>query len=145
SAGDAAAPTAPEAPAPSAPVVNTAPVSGFNLGGHVLGLSGQTVDWMRVAGMSWVKKQVIWEPGNDPGGVPGMIDEAHGHGFRIMLIIVDKPQGVTVGGYSERYVAYVGGVAAKGADAIEVWNGGNIDREWGSGDINPARYTELLR
>jgi uncharacterized protein YraI len=145
SAGEAAAPAAPEAPAPGAPVVNTAPVSGFNLGGHVLGLSGQTIDWMRVAGMSWVKKQVIWEPGNDPGGVRGMIDEAHGHGFRIMLSIVGKPHRVTEGGYFEQYAAYVGGVAAQGADAIEVWNEPNIDREWASGDINPARYTELLR
>lgn len=130
---------------PSENIVNTAPVRGFNLGGHILGFSGQTIDWMRVAGMTWVKKQVIWEPGNDPGGVKGMIDEAHGHGFRILLSVVGKPHRVTESGYFEAYAAYVGGVAALGVDAIEVWNEPNIDREWASGDINPARYTELLR
>lgn len=145
SSGDAATVTPDTPSSPDIPVANTAPVAGFNLGGHVLGLSGQTIDWMRVAGMSWVKKQVLWEPGNDPSGVRGMIDEAHGHGFRIMLSIVGKPHRVTEGGYFEAYAAYVGGVAGQGADAIEVWNEPNIDREWASGDINPARYTELLR
>ncbi|KXK13770.1 MAG: hypothetical protein UZ15_CFX003003243, partial [Chloroflexi bacterium OLB15] len=47
-------------------------------------------------------------------------------------------------GYFDQYAAFVGGVAAQGADAIEVWNEMNIDREWPSGSINPALYTQLL-
>jgi hypothetical protein len=39
----------------------------------------------------------------------------------------------------------VGDLAAQGADAIEIWNEMNIDREWPAGQINPASYTELLR
>ncbi len=35
--------------------------------------------------------------------------------------------------------------AALGADAIEVWNEPNIDREWQAGQISPTRYTEMLR
>jgi hypothetical protein len=31
-----------------------------------------------------------------------------------------------------------------GADAIEVWNEMNIDREWPSGSISPQSYTQLL-
>lgn len=141
--GSAPAESAPAAP--DIPVVNTAPVRGFNLGGHVRNLSENTANWMRVAGMSWVKKQVVWEPGNDPGGVSGLINEAHGQGFRILLSIVGKPDKVNDPGYFEAYAAYVGGVAALGADAIEVWNEPNIDREWAAGSINPAHYTELLR
>src|SRR5690606_11047906 len=108
SAGDAAPadPAAPEAPAPGAPAVNTAPDSVYNPGSQWLGPSGQIVDWLRVAGLSCVKIQVIWEPGNAPGGGRGMCDDAHGHGFRIMLSIVGKPHRVTEGGYFEQYAAY---------------------------------------
>src|SRR5690606_37521254 len=80
-----AAPSAPEeAPAEGAAaipevVVNVAPVSGFNLGGHVKGLSSNTVSAMRRAGMSWVKKQFRYS-GQEPSAVAGMINEAHGSG-----------------------------------------------------------------
>ncbi len=35
-------------------------------------------------------------------------------------------------------------MAGLGADAIEVWNEQNIDREWPGGSIDPGRYTQLL-
>ncbi len=35
-------------------------------------------------------------------------------------------------------------MAAAGADAIEVWNEPNIDREWPNGQVNGANYTQLL-
>src|SRR5512135_3107773 len=35
-------------------------------------------------------------------------------------------------------------MAAAGADAIEVWNELNIDREWPTGQVNGASYTQLL-
>ncbi|RME36221.1 MAG: hypothetical protein D6793_06125, partial [Thermoflexia bacterium] len=35
-------------------------------------------------------------------------------------------------------------LAAAGADAIEVWNEPNIDREWQAGFISPEAYTRLL-
>src|SRR5207253_6635129 len=47
-------------------------------------------------------------------------------------------------GYQGNYAAYVGGLAAQGADAIEIWNEMNIDREWKTGAINPATYVSLL-
>ncbi len=123
----------------------SSPVRGFNLGAHISGLSGQTIDWMRVAGMSWVKRQVKWYPGNDPAGLRGMIDEAHAAGFRLLVSVVGEPSRVTEPGYFDQYAAYVGGVAAQGIDAIEVWNEPNIDREWASGAISGANYTELLK
>ncbi len=40
---------------------------------------------------------------------------------------------------------FLGGVAALGPDAIEIWNEQNIDREWPSGEINPQTYvTQML-
>lgn len=126
------------------PIVSTSPVSGFNLGGHVSGYGENTFNWMRVAGMTWLKKQVRWEPGNSPDGVRGLIEGAHASGFKILLGIVGDGGRVNDGGYMDAYAEYVGGVAAIGADAIEVWNEPNIDREWAAGSINPASYTTLL-
>ncbi|MCU0464095.1 MAG: SH3 domain-containing protein [Anaerolineae bacterium] len=149
--GGVAAPSAPSAPADgtttTAPpvVVSTSPVTGFNYGAHVAGLSEPTVGWMRVAGMTWAKRQVKWYPGNDPAGLRGMIDEAHNAGLRLLVSIVGEPGRVTEPGYFDQYAAYAAGVAAQGVDAIEVWNEPNIDREWASGAISGALYTELLR
>ena len=36
-------------------------------------------------------------------------------------------------------------MAALGADAIEVWNEPNLDRSWPQGEIDPVKYTDLLR
>jgi hypothetical protein len=148
-AADVQAP--PEAPSdttgssPAPANVRPAATGAFNLGGHIRYFSDNTFNFMRTAGMSWIKTQVRWEPGADPNGPGGMIDSAHGNGFKIVLGIVGNAGRVNEPGYFEAYAQYVAGVAARGADAIEVWNEPNIDREWASGSIDPARYTELLR
>jgi hypothetical protein len=51
---------------------------------------------------------------------------------------------VTQSGFEENFANWVAGLAAAGADAIEVWNEPNIDREWQVGHISPQAYTELL-
>lgn len=131
------------APMP-APVVSSSPVSGFGYGGHVRGLDDFTVNYMRIAGMSWAKYQIRYYQGDNPAGLAGLINDAHGKGFRILLGIVGVPYQVNNGGYFESYAGYVGGAAALGADAIEVWNEMNLDREWPNGQIDPGRYTQLL-
>ncbi|MCK6578961.1 MAG: hypothetical protein L6Q98_12730 [Anaerolineae bacterium] len=137
------APPAADAPpadaAPAAPVVNTAPVRGFQYGGHIAGLSAPTVSHMRAAGMTWVKRQV--RPFQDYSGV---INEAHANGFRILLGVVGNGN-PNDDGFLDAYAGSVAQAAAQGADAIEVWNEPNIDREWPAGTISPERYTELLR
>lgn len=145
------APTSPDqaAAAPAAalpPAVNAAPPPrGFGLGGHIAGYDERSINYMRQAGMTWVKKQVRHSPGQSPADLAGLINEAHGHGFRILLGIVGVSRDfINQQGYFEDYAAFVGGVAALGADAIEVWNEPNIDREWPNGSIDPARYTQLL-
>jgi uncharacterized protein YraI len=139
----ASAPAA-DAPAgaPAAPVVSTAPISGFSYGGHIASLNDGTIQRMREAGMTWIKTQVRYRPGVD---VTGIINAAHGAGFRILLGIVGDPAQVMDGGYQDAFAAYLGSVAAAGADAIEVWNEPNIDREWPSGSISAQAFTGLLR
>jgi hypothetical protein len=116
---------------------------GFELGGHVDGFGYP--DQMRYAGMWWVKRQVRYSLGDDPNNVGWMIDQAHGAGFKILLGIVGHTWEMGAGDYFDQYAAFVGGVAARGADAIEVWNEMNIDREWPSGQISAGSYTDLLR
>lgn len=140
SAPAASAPAA--AAPPSAPVVSTAPISGFSYGGHIANLSDATIQRMREAGMTWIKKQVRYQPGVD---VTGIINAAHGAGFRVLLGIVGDPAQVMDPGYQDAFAAYLGSVAAAGADAIEVWNEPNIDREWPAGSISPQAFTGLLR
>jgi len=127
-----------------APVQSLAPMSGFAYGGHVSGFGGDTVSNMQRAGMTWVKKQIRYGDGQDASDAAGMIQDAHGKGFRILLGIVGQPSQLSSPGYNDRYAAYVASAAAAGADAIEVWNEPNIDREWPNGAINPASYTALL-
>lgn len=126
------------------PVVSTAPVTGFSYGGHVADFSNYAADVMRGAGMTWVKRQYRYSQGQDPGVLSGMINDAHARGFRILIGIVGHVWEVNNPGYYDQYAAFVGGAAALGADAIEVWNEQNIDREWPAGFIDPGRYTQLL-
>jgi uncharacterized protein YraI len=141
--GGGQAPAAPAAPVP-APIAGNTPISGFGYGGHVRGLDEVSVNYMRIAGMTWAKYQVRYTQGDNPAGVAGIINDAHAKGFRVLLGIVGWPYQVNNGGYYEAYASYVGGVAALGADAIEVWNEMNLDREWPTGQINAASYTQLL-
>jgi LysM repeat protein len=111
----------------------------FELGGQATGM-GQA-DRMRHAGMAWVKFQHKWSPGDDPGAVAGRISEAHNAGFKVLLSIPGANLYPAPGAIDfNAYVNFLGGVAALGPDAIEVWNEQNIDREWPAGQISPQAY-----
>ena len=142
-----AAPAAPAGDNPDLPppVAGSAAVGGFELGGHVLGINSNTISLMQRAGMKWMKIQHSYALGSDPSVVSGLINQVHGAGYKILLAIVgDETQMGDFPGYINSYSSFVGGVAALGADAIEVWNEPNIDREWPAGSINGANYTQLL-
>ena len=125
-------------------VTSTAPVRGFAYGGHVANLGDNTANVMYSAGMTWVKYQIRYVDGSDPGGWAGLINNAHARGFRVLLGVVGQnPTDVNSGGYNQRYAGYMAGLAALGADALEVWNEPNLDREWVA-PVDPARYTALL-
>lgn len=126
------------------PVPGSAATGRFELGGHVDGLTSAAVNAMRSAGMTWVKKQLPTAAGVGKG--IEFINDAHANGFKILLGVVgDKNAlGANPQAYHATYAAFVAQLASAGADAIEVWNEPNIDREWPAGQVNGANYTQLL-
>jgi spore germination protein YaaH len=122
--------------------------AGFEYGGHVTGTSSEVAaNAMRQAGMTWMKVQVGYTPGKNPGDVAGIISDAHGRGFKVLLGIVGTSGDLAAGGagYIQGYASFLGGVAALGPDAIEVWNEPNLSREWPEGAISGANYTSMLQ
>lgn len=128
-----------------APVAGSAAGGSFELGGQVLELNANTVNLAKRSGMSWVKTQLGYTLGQDPSTAAGFINAAHANGFKALLSIKgDKSQLGDYASYINSFSDFVGGVAALGVDAIEVWNEANIDREWPAGSINGGTYTQLL-
>ncbi len=129
-AGQAASP--PPAPRPVSS-------GGFELGGHIRDYGFPYADKMRYAGMTWAKVQVHY--GQDASGI---IAASHARGFKIQLSALGSPSMVTQPGFEQNFANWVAGLALAGADAIEIWNEPNIDREWQIGYISPQAYTNLL-
>lgn len=119
---------------------------GFEYGGHVNHPATGAAGAMRAAGMTWMKIQLRYSPGTDPGVAADPIATAHGAGFKILLGLVGYPNDLAAGGdgYVQGFANFVGGVAALGPDAIEVWNEANLDREWPRGQISGANYARML-
>lgn len=117
-------------------------VGGFEYGGHVTSAnSPRAISAMQSAGMSWMKVQIRY-----PQDASGTISAAHGAGFKILIGTVGNPADLGAGGsgYIQQYVSWLAGIAAAGADAIEVWNEPNIDREWPTGQISGAAFANLM-
>lgn len=129
-----------------APVAGSGATGAFELGGHVALFNDASHTAMRRAGMTWVKKQIRYNVGDNAEGlVAAYTNLAHEAGFKILLGVVGYPNQMgNFDSYIESYADFCAQVAAKGADAIEVWNEPNIDREWPNGQINGAAYTRLL-
>lgn len=138
-------PPGPGTPTPIPPTVPPPPPGGaFELGGQVFGYANAAD--MRNAGMTWAKVQVTWSLGQDAGIAQSAINEAHSEGFKVLLSIKGNPEEIRANPsqYYQNFASFLGGVAALGPDAIEVWNEQNIDREWPNGLISPQAYTEML-
>ena len=132
------------APAPAAPApASTANTSGFELGGQALSFSHP--GHMHNARMIWVKRQIKWH-GEPASNFQHVINAAKGNGFKVLLSVIGEPGQIAAnpGQYYQSYANFLAGLAAGGADAIEVWNEMNIDREWPSGSISGANYTQML-
>jgi len=137
------APTPTPAPVPTAgpgPVIVPNPGGGFALGGQTQSFSAPGV--MANAGMSWVKFQHKWRPGDSPDAVAGRIAQGHASGFKVLLSMPGHPypSSIDFGGYVE----FLRGVAAYGPDAIEIWNEMNLDFEWPAGQISPSSYVNNM-
>jgi hypothetical protein len=138
-AGDAPVANVPAGqPAPGsnpAPVVAPVVGGGFEIGGQI---NGSPFGPMKQAGMKWIKVQ------SHGGDESGAINMAHSNGFKILLSVLGDRGSVMDPNYQASYAADVAKMAAAGADAIEVWNEPNIDREWPTGQVNGGNYTQLL-
>lgn len=125
------------------PPVSAPPVASgsFELGGQTHTFANPTL--MASAGMNWVKFQHKWGPGDSPDAVAGRIQQAHANGFKVLLSIPGAntyPSSIDF----TSYVQFLGGVAALGPDAIEIWNEMNIDFEWPAGQIDPTSYVNNM-
>ena len=118
----------------------------IEIGGHVLSTgSGRTIGAMRSAGMNWMKIQSRFYH-HAHADVSGDIANAHGNGFKILVGTVGNPSELAQGGeaYLNAYTDWLARIAAQGADAIEVWNEPNLDREWPRGQISGVAYARML-
>lgn len=115
----------------------------FALGGQTFAAPIEHPDLMHNAGMSWVKYQIKWEGGSDPGYAKVLIDAAHEAQFKILLSLPGQPYPQATIEY-DKYIAYLTTVAAYQPDALEIWNEMNLDREWPKGEIDPAAYVNNM-
>ncbi len=130
-------------PETGAPPPSTANTGGFELGGQALSFAHP--GHMKNARMTWVKRQVKWH-GEPAGNFQHLIDSAHGQGFRVLLSVIGEKNQISgnPGGYYHNFANFVADLARGGADAIEVWNEMNIDREWPAGQISGSNYVQML-
>lgn len=126
------------------PVAGAGATGSFELGGHVDGLTTQAINAARQSGMTWIKKQLPTAAGVPKGYE--FIEAAQNNGFRILLGVIGDRNALAADpeGYAQDYATFVRALAEAGADAIEIWNEPNIDREWPTGQVNGANYTRLL-
>ena len=110
-------------------------IGGFEIGGQI---NGSPFGAMKRAGMTWIKVQSYG------GDESGRIAAFHNAGFKILLSVLGDHGSVMNPSYQDEYARDLANMARAGADAIEVWNEPNIDREWPAGQINGANYTQLL-
>lgn len=117
------------------------------VGGHVLHFGEAAKRAMRTAGMTWVKWQIPYHETGDLTVARDRINWSHQAGFRVLLSVTGEKLALAAGGdaYLNRYAAFLGEAAGLGADAIEVWNEMNLDREWPTGQIDPWRYAVMLQ
>lgn len=142
-----AGPTPRATPNPNAtPQPTTAPVTGsivagtFELGGQAHEFSHP--DKMHFAGMTWVKFQHKWSPGESASAVADKINRGHDAGFKVLLSIPGQSHPPSID-YAA-YVNFLAGVASLGADGIEVWNEMNLEREWPADQMNGATYVNQM-
>ncbi len=126
---------------PPPPVIYPPPRarSGFLFGGQVQDFKAP--DKMQWAGMKWVKFQI----NEGDSDAVDKIKRGHDQGFKVLLTVIGAPSRVTDESYYAQYAAYVGSLAANGADAVEIWNEPNIARDWPAGQISPVLYIKFLK
>jgi hypothetical protein len=133
------------------PTLNPPEVAGvlppeFEIGAHITGNYERTpLRWMKIAGMNWVKVQIRYNRGDNADDYGWQVQLLHENGFKILWGVVGSREDVLQPGYAEEYAAFVARLAEIGSNGIEIWNEVNLDREWPTGQIDPALYTQFLQ
>ncbi len=111
------------------------------------------------AGFNWMTEQIEWDtvetsPGNyDFSQLDNIVNAGNTAGLNIMLSFQHAPafyRTDTSGlmpGDPTTYGAFLGAVASRYAgqvQAYELWNEENLDRETGTGNVDPSTYLPLL-
>ncbi|MBC7814695.1 MAG: hypothetical protein H7175_26295 [Burkholderiales bacterium] len=135
-------PTRPPRPNP----INDLPVP---VGGQMEAFSDEAVEQMRAAGMVWIKWQIPFVIGDF--SLITVADErirwSHERGFKVLLSVKGERAELAANygdDYYQQLAAFLSAISNSGPDAIEVWNEMNIDREWPTGQIDPADYVDML-
>jgi uncharacterized protein YgiM (DUF1202 family) len=116
----------------------------FELGAHIK--SFDYLSQMKDIGMTWVKYQAVL-PG-DMGGAQNVINTAHANGMKALIGAKGDINRAGDASYHSEFAGYLATLASSGADAIEVWNEPNLDREYGgsgTGQVNPENYVDMLQ
>jgi len=135
----------PIGPTPVPPQVTPVPppVGGFGLGGQTQTFANKQP--MKDAGMTWVKLQSKWAPGDTTDALAAQIQDAKANGFKVLVTVTGKTPYPTANSIDfAGFVNYVRAVAGLGPDAIEIWNEQNIDFEWPAGQIDPSSYVNSM-
>ncbi len=131
--------TIPNASGGTTAAPSTAGISGTAFGGQTQTFAN--AGKMKEIGMTWVKFQYKWAPGDSADAVAGLVQAGHSQGLKVLVSIPGKntyPSSIDFNAYTE----FLRSVAALSdpPDAIEVWNEMNIDFEWPAGQISPTSY-----
>lgn len=134
--------TNPCAGADPTPTPGPTPVRDFALGGQVRG--PDNLDIAQQAGMTWIKVQIRYSPGAIAESTVRDL-EAY-QGYRLLASVVGHPEHIRDGGrnYYHQFAEFLAQLSLA-AEAIEVWNEPNIQKEWPGDQIDPFEYTEMLR
>lgn len=114
----------------------------FELGGQIAGSLDDAKGVMTSAGMTWVKHQHKFTGNTDASSLAGVIEGAHAQNFKVLISVTgpERPTSIDF----DAAETFFGQLAARGPDAIEVWNEPNIDREWPAGSIGGTDYVNNL-
>ena len=95
---------------------------------------------MLANGMTWTARRVRHNGENRANETS--IELAHDNGLRILLTVTGDGQRAYESDYQATFTSFLASLAQQGADAIEVWNEPNLDREMAV--VDPTQYTALL-
>ncbi|MCX9078890.1 MAG: hypothetical protein OIN84_13045, partial [Candidatus Methanoperedens sp.] len=129
------------------PVVPAGASGSFEAGGTLRAMAGPPVLAAGRSGLKWLRFEIDFTLGASPDTYESRLGEVQANGLKILLSVTGSPDELAAtdrAEYINQYADFVGGLAALGADGIEIWRNMNRSRSWPTADVNPAEYVQLL-